>query len=109
MTIHNRYLITLELDPKHSSLRDVKKFTGLKKLNIDKKFGVINVSSRDNLYVVRATGDINPQQLIATQPEIKRIHGDSYISPMAKKDGMTANLSKLFTTVGKKLVGFARS
>lgn len=102
MKNQNTYLITLNLKPEHNSFRDVKKFSGLKKLNIDKKFGVIKISSKDNLYVIRASGDIDAQQLIEDQIEVKEIHLDAPISVMSEVERVATRLKKGLTTIAKE-------
>jgi hypothetical protein len=75
-----RYLLTLKLDPGHNSLQDVQAFPGLKNLEIDENYGVINISPKRSLYVIRVAGEIDPQQLMLSQPQIKGVHGDAKVA-----------------------------
>jgi hypothetical protein len=78
----NRYLVTLELTSDQSSLEYVKELPGLANLQVDEKFGVINISPKENLYVIRVSGELDPEQLMSNQPQVKAVHGDAKIGAM---------------------------
>lgn len=75
------YLVTLHLLPPQNCLAEVKVLAGIKDLNIDENYGLVLISPKRNLYVIRVSGDLDQQQLMAVQPLIKGIHGDVKISP----------------------------
>lgn len=77
-----RYLVTLELTSDQSSLEYVKELPGLANLQIDEEYGVINISSKKNLYVIRVSGELEPEQLMSNQPQVKAVHGDAKIGGM---------------------------
>ena len=80
--MNTRYLLTLKLDPGHDSLKDVQAFPGFKNLEIDENYGVINISPKRSLYVIRVAGNINPQQLMLNQPQVKGVHGDVKVAAL---------------------------
>jgi hypothetical protein len=76
------YLITLHLSPPHNSLDYVKTLDGIKDLNIDEDYGLVLISPKQNLYVIRVSGDVDYQKLMAIQPLVKGVHGDVKIAPI---------------------------
>jgi hypothetical protein len=77
----NNYLITLYLLPPHNSLNDVKTLDGIKDLKIDEDYGLVLISPKRNLYVIRVSGNLDIQKLMAVQPSVKGVHGDPRIAP----------------------------
>lgn len=78
----NRYLVTLQLKSDQNSLEDIKEFPGLKNVEIDENYGLINVSPKRNLYVIRVKGYLDPEQLMSKQPQVKGVSGDTRVVAM---------------------------
>ncbi|NEO20250.1 MAG: hypothetical protein F6J94_27420 [Moorea sp. SIO1F2] len=81
-----RYLITLNLPPPNNSLEFVKQLDGIKDLEIDEDYGLILISPKRDLYVIRVSGDMDSQKLIAIQPLVKGVHGDIKIAPTESQE-----------------------
>ncbi|NEO64866.1 MAG: hypothetical protein F6J98_32505 [Moorea sp. SIO4G2] len=81
-----RYLITLNLPPPNKSLEFVKQLDGIKDLEIDEDYGLILISPKRDLYVIRVSGDMDSQKLIAIQPLVKGVHGDIKIAPTESQE-----------------------
>lgn len=77
-----KYLITLYLQPGENTLQYVKQLPGLKELNIDEDYGLINISPKRNLYTIRTSGEIDANKLMSIQPKVKGIYPDVKIAPM---------------------------
>jgi hypothetical protein len=74
-----QHLITLHLEPPNNSLEYVKQLPGIKDLEIDENYGLVLISPKRNLYVIRVSGDINPNHLMSIQPAVKGVHGDTQV------------------------------
>ena len=72
-------MIKLRL-PTSTSLEAVQLLPGLKGLTLDPRFGVVPISPKDGLYVVRteAVPDLEPRKHLS--PEILEVYGDVRIS-----------------------------
>ncbi len=81
-----RYLITLHLSPPNNSLNYVKQLDGIKDLNIDEDYGLVLISPKRDLYVIRVSGEMDSQKLMAMQPLIKGVHGDIKIAPTESQE-----------------------
>lgn len=81
-----RYLITLHLPPPNNSLNYVKQLDGIKDLNIDEDYGLVLISPKRDLYVIRVSGDIDSQKLMSMQPLVKGVHGDPKIAPTESQE-----------------------
>lgn len=76
-----RSLITLQLPSPTNTLEYVKRLSGFKGLDIDDGYGLVAVSPKRNLYVIRVRGDIDANLLKSLHPEVKGVHGDVRIAP----------------------------
>jgi hypothetical protein len=81
-----RYLITLNLPPPNNSLEYVKQLDGIKDLEIDEDYGLVLISPKRDLYVIRVSGDIDSQKLMTIQPLVKGVHGDLKIAPTESQE-----------------------
>ena len=81
-----RYLITLNLSPPNNSLEYVKQLDGIKDLEIDEDYGLVLISQKRDLYVIRVSGDIDSQKLMEIQPLVKGVHGDIKIAPTESQE-----------------------
>ena len=81
-----RFLITLHLQPSENTLQHVKQLPGLEELDIDDGFGLIAISPKRNLYTIRASGDIDAEKLMSTQPKVKGVHADVKVAPIKKEE-----------------------
>lgn len=72
-------MIKLHL-PNSSSLEMVQQLPGLKDLALDSRFGVVPISPKESLYVVRteAVSDLELRKQLS--PEILEVYGDVRIS-----------------------------
>ena len=75
------YLITLQLQSPNNSLEYVKQLAGFKDVEIDETYGLVLISPKRNLYVIRVSGDLDADQLMSTQPEVKGVHRDVKVEP----------------------------
>jgi hypothetical protein len=76
-----RFLITLYLLPNENTIQFVKQLPGFKEIEIDEDYGLIVISPKRNLYVVRVSGDIDPDKLMSIQPKVKGVHTDVKVVP----------------------------
>jgi len=75
------YLITLQLSPPHNTFSYVRGLPGLKGLAIDDAYGLVAISPKRDLYVIRASGDID-EAAVSAVAEVKGIHADVKIAPI---------------------------
>ena len=72
------YIIAVRLDRNHILLQGIANELMKLGICIDKKYGVITIDPRDNLYAIRATGNIeNLEQARAKLPQIEEFYYDS--------------------------------
>lgn len=76
-----RYLVTLQLESPNNSLEYVKQLSGIRDLEIDEDYGIVPISPKRNLYVIRVTGDVDANQLMSIQSAVKGVHGDIKVEP----------------------------
>jgi len=74
-------LIKLRLPPSRQQLTDVQALPGLVGLHLDPKFGVVCISPRESLCVVRADSVDQLDRRQQLSPEILGVYGDVRISP----------------------------
>ncbi len=72
-------LITLHLLAPNNTLEHVRALPVLRDLPVDIDYGLVTISPRRNLYVVRVEGEVDRDALLAV-PAVKGIHGDVRIS-----------------------------
>lgn len=77
------YLIKLQLVPPKNTLDYARRIPGLDALEIDEGYGLVSISPKRGLYVIRVLGDIDANQ-IRTLPEVKGVYGDVRIEPINK-------------------------
>ena len=80
-----RYLITLRLAAKDSTFEHAQSLLKPFGLGVDVHYGLVMISPKRNLYVVRVEGEINEQALTAL-PEVVGVHGDPKIAPILKRN-----------------------
>lgn len=80
-----RYLITLRLAPKDSTFEHVQSLLKPLGLGADTHYGLVMISPKRNLFVVRVEGDINEEALTAL-PEVVGVYGDTKIAPIEKRN-----------------------
>ena len=80
-----RYLITLKLAPFEATLAHARKLLEPLGLTVDIAYGLIIISPKRSLYVVRVEGEINDEQLSAL-PEVVGVHGEVRIAPIKQID-----------------------
>jgi len=70
-----KFVVNIVLDPKKATLENVKKMPAFAAVEIDKEFGLINVSKKKKIYAVRVIGKIDSLgksvQIIGVFPEMK--------------------------------------
>lgn len=74
-------LVTLELEPTDNTLEYARALPVLRELEIDISYGLVCISPKRNLYVVRVNGPIEQERLMAV-PQVKGVHGDPKISTL---------------------------
>jgi hypothetical protein len=78
-----RYLVTLRLAPAHRTLEYARHLLEPLGLRIDVQYGLVSISPKRSLFVVRVGGEIDGEAL-ASLPEVAGVHGDPKIAPFAK-------------------------
>ncbi len=74
-------LITLELLAPENSLEFVCALPVLQTLAVDRDYGLVPVSLKRNLYVIRVEGELDRERLLE-DAHVKAVHGDVRISTM---------------------------
>jgi hypothetical protein len=74
-------MIKLRLPAGPHDLSEVQALPGLAGLRLDPKFGIILISPRDSLYVVRADAVDDLERRRGLSPEILGAYGDVRIAP----------------------------
>ena len=74
------YIIMLKLISPYNTLDHVRRIPGLEKLNVDESYGVVSVSSKRGLYVIRVSGELDIDRIRAI-PEVAGVYGDVRIAP----------------------------
>ena len=77
-----RTLITLELLGNENTLGFVKQVEGLKDLDIDEEYGLVLISPKKHLYVIRVNGPVDAEKLMSVQPKVKGVSADVRIAPV---------------------------
>jgi len=75
------HLITLQLTPPHNTFSYVRGLPGMEHLAIDETYGLVAISPKRGLYVIRVSGDIDQEALLAVS-EVKGIYADVRIAPI---------------------------
>jgi hypothetical protein len=45
-------MVTLQLDPEHATLDEVRRLLGLSEDEVDRRFGVVNINPSEHLYTI---------------------------------------------------------
>ncbi|MCK4486769.1 MAG: hypothetical protein KAU38_08425 [Desulfobacterales bacterium] len=77
-----RYLVTLHLLPDENTMEYVKQLHGIRELKLDEDYGLVLISPKRNLYTIRVSGDIDPDNLMSIQPKVKGVYADVKIAPI---------------------------
>ena len=72
-------LITLELHAPDDSLEYASSLPVLKDLQIDTVYGLVPISPKRHLYVLRLEGELDRDKLLSV-PQVKGVHGDVRVS-----------------------------
>lgn len=78
-----RFLITLKLTPEVSTFEHALSLLKPLGLEVDVDYGLVMISPKRNLFVVRVEGDISEDALSALS-EFVGVHGDPNIAPIEK-------------------------
>ncbi|MEH6472749.1 MAG: hypothetical protein V7752_16015 [Halopseudomonas sp.] len=81
-----QHIITFQLSPPNSTLDYVRSLPGMSGVEIDESYGLVAISPKRQLYVVRASDPIDQDSVLAI-PEVKGIYGDVNIAPIAQSAG----------------------
>ena len=81
-----RYLITLRLAPADATLKHAQTLLEPLGLSIDTRYGLVAISPKRSLFVVRVEGEVNEDALNALA-EVVGVHGDIKIAPIGNTDG----------------------
>lgn len=83
-----RSLIKLELEPSLADLTAVRQLKGLQNLQIDDGYGLVCISPKRRLYVIRVIGAVDADRLQAAQPRIRGLYGEVRVSQSGEeRDG----------------------
>jgi hypothetical protein len=77
-----RYLITLRLDPHNATLAHARALVEPFGLKVDTDYGLVSISPKRGLYVVRVDGDPGDADSVALSEEVVGVHGDVKIAPI---------------------------
>ncbi len=77
------HMIKLQLSPPNNTIDYVRRIPGLNTLSVDEEYGLVLISPKRGLYVIRVLGDIDVEQ-IRTIPEVEGVYGDVRIAPIDK-------------------------
>jgi hypothetical protein len=72
-------MMTLKLDPKEASFKDVRHKLDLADADIDPDFGVVNISPEENLYTILV--DERAAQRVAGHESVKGTYSNPTIEP----------------------------
>ena len=78
-------LITLKLTPEDCALEHVESLLQPFGIKVDSDYGVVMISPKRRLYVVRAEGEVDAAQL-KILPEVVGVYGDPKIVPIEKQE-----------------------
>lgn len=79
-------IITFQLSPPNNSLSYVQSLPAMSEVEIDESYGLVQISPKRQLYVVRVSGPIDQDSVLAI-PEVKGIYGDVNIAPITPAAG----------------------
>ncbi len=77
------YIIKLQLFPPNNTFDSARRIPGLDVLTIDEDYGMVSISPKRGLYVIRVSGDVDINR-IRDLPAVKGVYGDVKISPINK-------------------------
>jgi hypothetical protein len=77
-----RYLITLRIEPPDATLAHVQAALEPSGLTVDTDYGLVSISPKRGLYVVRADGNPEDADSAALAEEVVGVHGDVKIAPI---------------------------
>ena len=80
-----RYLITLKLTSKDSTFEHAQSLLKPLGLRVDAHYGLVMISPKRSLFVVRVEGDIDKKALSAL-PQFVGVYGDPKIAPIEKRN-----------------------
>ncbi|MCB1740562.1 MAG: hypothetical protein KDK91_09345 [Gammaproteobacteria bacterium] len=72
-------LVTLELAPEEARYELASALPVLRELDLDAAYGLVTISPKRHLYVLRVRGVVDRERLLAV-PQVKGVHGDVRIS-----------------------------
>ena len=81
-----RYLITLRLDADDATLAHARALVEPYGLKVDTDYGLVSISPKRGLYVVRVEGDPEDADSVALSEEVAGVHGDVKIAPIDPDD-----------------------
>jgi hypothetical protein len=81
-----RYLITLRLAPHDATLAHARALVEPYGLKVDTDYGLVSISPKRGLYVVRVDGDPGDADSVALSEEVVGVHGDVKIAPIDPDD-----------------------
>ena len=76
-----RYLITLRLSPNDTTLEHAQALLEPLGLCVDVHYGLVTISPKRSLFVVRVEGDID-EVVLNSLSEVMGVHGDVKIAPI---------------------------
>jgi len=77
------HMIKLQLFPPNNTLDYVRRISGLDALTVDESYGLVSISPKRGLYVIRVLGEIDISR-IRVLPEVKGVYGDVRVAPVQK-------------------------
>ncbi len=77
------YLIKLQLSQRNNTFEYVRRIPGLDTLTIDEDYGIVSISPKRGLYVIRVLDDIDINRIRAL-PEVRGVYGEVRIAPISK-------------------------
>ena len=83
-----RYLITLRLAPPDRTFEHVQDLLKPLGLRVDAQYGLVMISPKRRLFVVRVEGDLKKDALMALSGVVG-VHGDPKIAPIGNRNDVS--------------------
>ena len=74
-----KVMVTLKLDPEQASLAEIRKLLGLGKGEIDRNFGVVNISPSEHLYTI-LVDEVTAARVQGAE-QVEGVYGNPRIEP----------------------------
>jgi hypothetical protein len=80
-----KVMVTLKLDPEQASLTQVRRLLGLAADEVDRRFGVVNISPSEHLYTILVEEEAAAR--VHGAPPVRGVHANPRIEPFGPPQG----------------------